>query len=363
MFTLRLAPILLSVIMLLSACQSTNEIEPIEESTQPVTEAIVLEESFEPIPYPESQLYLDNIQSGGVPPDGIPSVDDPEFITITEAKSLYNDHDQMFIVELDGQVYLYPQSILVWHEIVNMSSHNAAVTYCPLTGSAITYRYPDHITTQFGTSGTLLNSNLVMYDRITGSNISQIDGVGLDGQLEGYVLENIPTHWIDFVSAAALHEDALVLSQQTGYIRDYQRDPYGSYTAEPVGNYYISPGVMFPLIHTPDDLTIAQKQPMIGIKGKDAYLALNKLSVIDDEPLHFDLGQQAMTAVYDASIENVRVFNGTLSIVDGALTDNDNGLWSLDGNSLSGAQSLASPLYFEVMWFAWYAFYPETEVI
>lgn len=371
MFNIRYSASFMALMLLLTACQSASVVEPTttiapdsttESSTVPPI-ALEPEVAYEPNPYTNSQLYLDNIQSGGVPLDGIPSVDVPLFISINEAKSLYNDLDQMFVVTLDDQVYLYPQSILVWHEIVNMSKHNAAVTYCPLTGSGITYLYPDHITTEFGTSGNLLNSNLVMYDRATGSNISQIDGVGLDGPLQGYVLETIPTHWVNFGHAANLYATALVLSEQTGYLRDYTRDPYGSYTKEVANSYYTSSGVMFPLLHTPEDQSIHEKQPIIGLKSNGLTLALHKSSVIEGEALNFNLGKESFTAVYDAAIDNVHIFNGTLTIQDNMLVDNKQDLWSLDGIMTNTNERLTSPLYFEVMWFAWYAFYPETEVI
>jgi len=367
MFNSRFSASLLSLMLLLTACQrpsvveTTTEILPESTTITPIT--LESDETFEPIPYPDSKFYLDNIQSGGVPLDGIPSVDAPIFISIAEAKALYNDLDQMFVVTLNEQVYLYPQGILVWHEIVNMSDHNAAVTYCPLTGSCITYQYPDHIATAFGTSGNLLNSNLVMYDRATGSNISQIDGVGLDGELEGYVLKTIPTHWIDFEDAVELYDSALVLSEQTGYLRNYSRDPYGSYTKKVANSYYTSSGIMFPLLHTPDDIDIHEKQPVIGIKSNDLTVAVQKSSVIEGEALNFNLGEESFTAVYDVTIDNIYIYNGTLTIEDNMLVDNNNGLWSLDGTSMNGNANIASPLYFEVMWFAWYAFYPETEVI
>ncbi len=363
---LSLVPLTLVLLLLVTACQTATE--PVAEvsETVPATLPITLPETddYTPVPYANAPLFLDNILSGGVPPDGIPAIEVPKFITMVEAIQLYKDDDQMFVTTLDGQIYLYPQKILVWHEIVNMTELGVSVTYCPLTGSCITFKQPDHLQTTFGTSGSLLNSNLVMYDRATGTNISQIDGVGLDNDLEGYILDTIPTYWIDFATARESFEDALVLSDITGFLRNYTRDPYGSYTEDGASNYYTSSGVMFPLINSDETYDFHDKQMVIGIKYKESKAAVIKSKVSKDEALNFTLSDTPMTAVYDPRLNNIRVFIGTYTLTEpDILVDVAGNQWAINGTAIQANAPLESPNHFEVMWFAWYAFYPDTEVI
>lgn len=363
--------LLIASVLLLTACQSDDESEPIdipltpEEVAEIEDEVFVDVEPYEPVAYERSDEFLDNLMSGGPPPDGIPPIDSPEFITVKEAWDFYEDHEAMFLVELDGQVYLYPQSILVWHEIVNMSEHDVAVTYCPLTGSCITYEHPDHIDTTFGTSGNLLNSNLVMYDRKTGASISQIDGVGLEFDLEGYQLDTIPTHWIDWYLVKENYSDALVLSENTGFIRDYARDPYGSYHQSVRNNYYKEDGTIFPLLHKDDDGIFSDKHVVIGLKSGQGHMAIDKRFMKEEGIHYFEFDGQKYLAVYDEQLQNVRLYvNETgLNVNGDRIIDDAGNEWLIDGSIVEGELSLEAPSYFEVMWFAWHAFYPDTEVI
>lgn len=345
--------IVLSLILLLLLSACTQESPVIIETTQAIIESDPIEtktssgpdNTYTPSSYSKATVFLDQILSGGVPPDGIPPIDEPQFLTLEEAEGLYSDADQMFLVVLEDQTYIYPQSILVWHEIVNMEDYGVSVTYCPLTGSCITYEFPDHLDTTLGTSGKLLNSNLVMYDRYTGAYIPQIDGIGINDQLENYQLGTRPTYWIDFATVKAFHEDALILSDTTGYFRNYEQDPYGSYTEEGPRNYYQDEGTLFPVMNKDNVYDISDKEMILGIKHEGSTVAIRKSAVSKNDPLSFLINDQEMTAIYDPSIDNIRVFHGSVA--------------SLDEN-LSTA---ISPVHFEVMWFAWYAFYPETEVI
>ncbi len=243
---------------------------------------------------------------------------------------------------------MYPQSILVWHEIVNLSEHGLALTYCPLTGSCITYEYPEGIDTSLGTSGKLINSNLLMYDRSTDSFISQIDGIGLDQNLQGHSLGVVPTFWADWKDARDVYPEALVLMEDTGFIRDYNRDPYGSYTEDKEFNYYTTDGVIFPpLIANEDTPSKSDKHVVVGVKNGDERLAIEPEFVKDKGHHIFELAGDSFIAIHDESIDTVRVFDYNNEPIDDILQLED----------------LDSPIYFDVMWFAWYAFYPDTEVI
>lgn len=350
--------------LLVSGCGAERNSVITEEEALPVTvDELPEEPTLTPSTYENSQLYLDNILSGGVPPDGIPSIDNPVFISMEEASERYSGDAPMFVTVLDGQTYLFPQSILVWHEIVNLAEHSTAVTYCPLTGSCISYRHPSEFDTTFGTSGNLLNSNLVMYDRSTGTYIPQIDGIGLDSNLEGYALDTVPTYWIDFDKALEQFDDALVLSEDTGYLRNYDRDPYGSYTGESPNNYYTSSGTIFPVMHRTEAYDLHDKQMVVGIKSGGSTAALIKDIVVESIVHPFVLSAEPMTAVYDSAIENVRIFHGHYELSGNGLKDMNGMEWTFSGQAVKGSETLTSPTHFEVMWFAWYAYYPETEVI
>ncbi|MFC7137337.1 DUF3179 domain-containing (seleno)protein [Halobaculum litoreum] len=120
--------------------------------------------------------------SGGPGKDGIPSVDDPQFAAADEV-SLAAD-DVVFGYAGADDVTAYPQSVLVWHEVVNdtLDGTPVAVTYCPLTGTAMGFERGE---TTFGVSGRLVNNNLVLYDRATDSRWPQVLATAVSGPHEG----------------------------------------------------------------------------------------------------------------------------------------------------------------------------------
>jgi hypothetical protein len=191
--------------------------------------------------------FTQNIQSGGPPKDGIPPIDRPKYVSATESQKFLKSNEIVFGLDYQGVVKAYPQKILVWHEIVNdeLKGEKIAVTYCPLTGSAVAFRGRSRAggSLSFGTSGKLVNSNLLMYDRQTDSQWPQILGMAIDGKNKGTVLEEIPLAWTHWSRWLRRHSDTLVLSSDTGYFRSYGSDPYGSYDRS--GTYYDSGGRSF----------------------------------------------------------------------------------------------------------------------
>ncbi|HEX9319044.1 MAG TPA: DUF3179 domain-containing (seleno)protein, partial [Nitrososphaeraceae archaeon] len=137
---------------------------------------------------------LDKIVSGGPPPDGIPSIDNPKFVPAAEADKFLQNSDQVVGVNINGDIRAYPLQILVWHEIVNdnVGSTPVAITYCPLCfTNQVFKRTVNGQSVEFGTSGKLYNSNLVMYDRTSKSLWSQALGQGIVGKYAGIRLERI----------------------------------------------------------------------------------------------------------------------------------------------------------------------------
>jgi hypothetical protein len=172
------------------------------------------------------------IISGGVPRDGIPPIDSPSFFSIEAANSWLADREPVIALEINGDARAYPLQIMTWHEIVNNSVGGipVAVTFCPLCNSAIAFdRRMGEIVYDFGVSGKLRNSDLIMWDRQTESWWQQFTGEEIVGSLAGIRLDMLPAviiSWGDFKSA---YPEGQVLSQDTGFSRPYSRNPYVGY--------------------------------------------------------------------------------------------------------------------------------------
>ena len=174
------------------------------------------------------------LMPGGPPKDGIPSIDHPLFVSSYEADEWIADDELVLAVTYKGIERVYPLQILVWHEIVNdvVAGDPLLITYCPLSVSGAAYaRQFDDEPVEFGTSGMLYNSNLVMYDRQTETYWSQIDGLAIVGELSGQALTPIAVDTVRWGEWRAAHPNSEVLSQETGFDRDYGRDPYSTYYA------------------------------------------------------------------------------------------------------------------------------------
>lgn len=285
------------------------------------------------------ELLADNILNGGPPPDGIPPLEDPNYISLTAADEYLEAEDAVFVLEAGGEVFVYPQRIMVWHEIVNeeIAGEKMSITYCPLTGSAIGY-YGNLSSgeTTFGTSGKLVNSNLIMYDRDTESYWPQIFGTAITGPARGESLEKFPVIWSRWELVKSKYEQARVLSTATGYNRNYNSDPYGSYSsseAESPGNYYTNSRLVFEVLAEDDRL--GRKDIVIAGEYKDIKFSLAKDLLRAEEEVKFNLKNEQLTAKYDAGLDTVKVF-----------TEN------------AGKQE--EIVVYDVMWFAWSAYYPDS---
>jgi len=169
--------------------------------------------------------------SGGPPPDGIPALDDPSFVPLAQVTS--GDDVQAIVLQDGTGVRVYPYNILVWHEIVNdtVDGVPVAVTFCPLCGSAIVFErtLPNGTATTFGVSGGLIDSNMIMFDRATEGLWQQSTGRALAGEFVGTELALHPFQLLTLGEVRESHPNARVLSADTGFARDYERNPYGDY--------------------------------------------------------------------------------------------------------------------------------------
>lgn len=174
---------------------------------------------------------LDEIISGGVPKDAIPSIDDPVFRPAREIEDL-GGREPVIRLEVAGEVKAYPLRILTWHEIANdvIGGVPVAVTYCPLCNAAIVFdRRLDGQILEFGTTGKLRKSDLVMYDRQTESWWQQFLGEAIVGELTGSRLEMLASRIVSWEAFLAEHPEAPVLVPNNEGLRDYGRNPYIGY--------------------------------------------------------------------------------------------------------------------------------------
>jgi hypothetical protein len=325
----------------------------------------------------------EEIVPGGPPKDGIPAIDEPRFETPAQAALWLEGSDPLVVVEHGGEVKAYPLAILLWHEIVNdhVGGRPIAVTFCPLCNTALVFdRRLAGRTLDFGTTGRLRHSDLLMYDRQTESWWQQAIGRAIVGELLGAELEFIPANTFAWEVVRNLHPDALVLSRATGHRRDYGRNPYVGYD-DPSG----SPLPRFFLAE--EDPRLPAMERVVALDVGDGWAAgfssLSDVRVVNDSvgDLSFavvwtsgaasavdrsqvsagrDVGQ---TAVFDRRLaDRILTFEWT----GGAMRDRETGSgWDLAGRAVAGplqGQRLRGLPHGNHFWFSWVVFRPNTEV-
>jgi hypothetical protein len=172
------------------------------------------------------------IESGGPPKDGIPAIDRPRFVGTPAARAWLKPKEPVIVLRMGRDVRAYPLQILMFHEIVNdtVDGVPVAVTFCPLCNASIVFdRRVAGRVLDFGTTGRLRYSDLVMYDRQTESWWQQFTGKGIVGHYAGTDLTRIPSEIVAFEDFLAAHRTGLVLSRETGHARPYGRNPYAGY--------------------------------------------------------------------------------------------------------------------------------------
>ena len=269
------------------------------------------------------------ILSGGPPRDGIPAIDQPKFERVEEAGWL-EDSDRLIGIVVDGVAKAYPIQILDWHEIVNdrVGNQHYAVTYCPLCGTGMVFASNIADTALvFGVSGLLYNSDVLLYDRNSESLWSQILAKGVTGPFKGVQLPQLPSVHTTFGAWKKKHPGSLVLSRETGYDRDYGKGPYGNY--EKTRRLYFEVSNKAPKSYHP-------KERVLGVSAGDQHRAypFSELSANDSASIRASLGDLEFEVIWDEESQSASAFDR-----EGKLLPTVTGFW-----------------------FAWYTFYPETEV-
>ena len=361
-----------------TAPKDQPEIAPSPEDTPPAGAEAQFSTDFSvhAIPYTE-------ILSGGPPKDGIPPIDNPDFVSIAEADEWLEDLEAVVVVEIDGTARAYPAQILMWHEIVNdeLNGQPVSVTYCPLCNTAIAFdRNFGGEVLDFGTTGRLRFSNLIMYDRQTETWWQQATGEGIVGELTGETLTTIPAFLVSWEDFKQDFPDGDVLSRKTGHSRDYGRNPYIGYDAEYSVPFLYrgpdTPEALPPLarVLTIDraDETVAFPYSVLEVEG-----AVNE-SVAGEPVVVF---WQAGTA---SALDNPDVAGGedvgsatsfsrevdgqvlTFAPADDGFEDAETGSrWNQFGLALDGqlaGTQLTPVVSINHFWFSWAAFRPDTRI-
>ena len=331
---------------------------------------------------PEPLVDVDEIRSGGPPPDGIPPIDEPRFVAAAEVAFLA-DNEPVIALKIVGDARAYPVQILTWHEIVNdtVGGEPVAVTYCPLCNSALTYdRRVDDRVLDFGTSGLLWNSALVMYDRQTESLWSHFTGTAVVGELTGTELETFPSATVPWALWRDEHPDGLVLSQDTGFNRSYGRNPYpgyddvdsrpflfegevdGRYTAMTrlVGVEIDGEALGVPLQTLRNDRVVAAA---VGDTDVVVFWQPGTASALDTADIASgdDVGA---TGVFVPVVDGQEL---TFAATDAGFVDDQTGsTWNLLGSAIAGplaGEQLEAIAHVDTFWFAWGAFRPDSAVV
>ena len=199
-----------------------------QESDRPPQDAtgeFVTDFSLHSVPYTE-------IRSGGPPKDGIPSIDRPQFVEVHDADRWIRPMEPVIMLRIGPDVRAYPVQIVTWHEIINdtVGGVPVVVTFCPLCNTAIAFdRVIRGQRLEFGTTGRLRYSNLIMYDRQTESWWQQATGEAIAGELTGERLAMRPAPMVAWRDFKKLEPEGRVLSRRTGHDRPYGRNPYVGY--------------------------------------------------------------------------------------------------------------------------------------
>ena len=325
---------------------------------------------------------LKEIISGGPPKDGIPALDNPKFISIEEAKKWLDEKEPVVSLVMDGEAKAYPLQILIWHEIINHKFKGipVSVTFCPLCYSAIAFdRRLDGKTYNFGVSGMLRHSDMVMFDRETESWWQQITGEAIVGDLTGKKLKQIPAQIVGFGQFANSFPEGLVVSKDTGHKRSYGKNPYVGYD-----NINQRPF----LFHGKTDKRLKPMEKIVvveigGVSKAYPRSITRKMRVIDDKIKSQNIvifhNDGANSALDSSNIKDskdigatgvfIPIVNGKklkFSFTDGLFIDKQTKTkWNVFGRAIEGklkGKQLKQIQHGDYFAFAWLTFRPKTKI-
>jgi len=326
---------------------------------------------------------LAEIESGGPPKDGIPAIDRPRFVGARAARAWLRPEEPVIVLRVAREARAYPLQILMFHEIVNdeVAGRPVAVTFCPLCNASIVFeREVGGRILDFGTTGRLRHSDLVMYDRQTESWWQQFTGTGIVGHFAGTRIARLPSEIVSFADFYAAHPMGLVLSRETGHARPYGRNPYVGYDDIRQSPFLLSstPDPRLPPMervlsvsaggkHRLYPLSLLEKHPVANrTLARLPYVVFSKAGMAS--PLdHRNIAEGRRIAAATAFERRVDDRVLEFHLRDGAYMDTATGSrWNILGEAVAGPLKgrrlvpLDSGVHFA---FAWLAFNPESEIV
>jgi hypothetical protein len=286
---------------------------------------------------------LDQFQAGGPGKDGIAAIDEPRFLPVAKV-DVIEPNEPVIELVLRGRARAYPIQILIWHEIVNdeVAGVPVAVTFCPLCNTSVVFdRRVGGQTLDFGTTGNLRNSDLVMYDRQTESWWQQFGGAGLVGRYAGARLEVIPSRIVAWSQFRREHPRGRVLSRDTGHLRSYGQNPYEGYDE-------VRSGPIFPTRGAGDD-RLSPKERVVFVERGDDAVAI-PFSILAD--------RRVVRVEVDGHLLVVRWRPGVASALDSPLIALGRDVGTADVRENGRLVDFDQPFWFTVA-----AFRPNTRVI
>jgi hypothetical protein len=333
--------------------------------------------------FSKHSVPYEEVLSGGPPKDGIPPIDAPRFIAAADADAWLAGREPVIALEIGGEARAYPLQILTWHEIVNdtLGGRPVAVTFCPLCNTAIVFdRVVDGQVLDFGTTGRLRYSNLIMYDRPTETWWQQGDGRAIAGVRTGQKLAQLPAALVSWDAFKQRHPAGRVLSRETGNARRYGSNPYVGYDTSVNPFLYRGPAVdaalpaiervlglalngdavafAFPALLTHRVVTdTVGGEPVVVMARTGAASALDEARIAD--------GREAgMASAFSARLDG-RVLSFTLRGDD--VVDSETGsVWDAFGRAQRGplaGRQLTELNAANHFWFSWSSFAPGTRVV
>lgn len=328
-------------------------------------------------------IDLAELKAGGPSKDGIPSIDNPSFVSIDDASDWIDPKEPVIAVEHNGVARAYPLQVLTFHEIVNdeIGGTPVAVTFCPLCYSAITFeRTIDGEPVTFGVSGLLRHSDLVMYDRKTETLWQQFTGEAIAGTLAGATLDLLPSQLVSFRQFAETHPQGEVLSRDTGYDRPYGQNPYAGYDDIEQSPFAYD---------GPTDDRLAPKEKVVAVSLGDVHKAYPHSVTKEQRVIHDDVADRPIVVLHapgavsalDAREIAESKEDGTTGVFDrrvedrtlrfrydgeGRFIDSETeSVWTVTGEAIEGplqGTQLAPITHGDYFAFSWFAFRPEADL-
>jgi hypothetical protein len=270
-----------------------------------------------------------DIHAGGPPKDGIPALTNPKTVPATQARFLQAG-DRVVGVKIGENARAYPIRVLNWHEAINdtLGITPLAVIYCPLCDSVsvVDRRISKDKTLEFGISGLLLNSNVLLYDRTDQALWSQVSLSAMSGPHAGKSLVHLPWEIMTFGEWRKAHPKSTVVTLSTGHSRDYQRNPYA--------DYFATDRLRFPVARLDNRLPPRTRVVGVRLGAVTRAYPLERVTGAVKHRVEDEIGGKPLVLEADSTAATIRVVQMP-----------------------EGAQVV------HTFWFAWAAFHPRTEIL